>query len=98
MESDERFSRAMKLFDDANQQDPHHTIQNGIESPDALLYARRMTDWLLKLEPNASAALRLAARSQHIMRWQIPRSRYPDGKKGYHEWRNDLAKFHARES
>ena len=96
--TDERFARAMQLFDDANRQDPSHTPSGGIEQPDALLYARRMTDRLLTLEPSASEPLRLAARSQHIMRWQIPRSRYPQTRAGYHEWRNDLAKFHARES
>jgi hypothetical protein len=96
--TDDRFNRAIQLFDDANRQDPNHTSADGIEYPDALLYARRMTDWLLKIEPNASEALRLAARSQHILRWQIQRSRYPMTRAGYHEWRNDLAVFHARES
>jgi hypothetical protein len=94
----DRFNRAIQLFDDANRQDPNHTISDGIEESDTLLYARRMTDWLHKLEPNASEPLRLAARCQHIMRWQIPRSRYPMTRAGYHDWRNDLAKFHAREA
>src|SRR3954447_7365041 len=97
MNSD-RFNRAMALFDDANRDDPNHTIVDGAEHPDALLYGRRMSDWLHKLVPDASEPLRLAARSQHLMRWQIPRSRYPMTKQGYHEWRNDLAKFHAREA
>jgi hypothetical protein len=94
----ERYNDAIKLFDNANRQDPHHTISDGVEHPDALLYARRMTEWLHKLEPDASEALRLAARAQHIMRWQIPRNRYPMTRAGYHEWRTDLGKFHARES
>ena len=98
MTSNDRFNRAIHLFDDANRQDPNHTIADGIEEPDALLYGRRMTEWLHKLEPGASEPLRLAARCQHIMRWQIPRSRYPMTRAGYHEWRNDLAKFHAREA
>jgi hypothetical protein len=97
MNSD-RFNRAMTSFDDANRDDPNHTIFDGAEHPDALLYARRMSEWLHKLSPDASEALRLAARSQHLMRWHIPRSRYPMTKQGYHEWRNDLAKFHAREA
>src|ERR1043165_174591 len=96
--SSDRFNRAVALFDDANRQDPNHTIVDGQELPSELLYARRMTEWLHKLEPNASEALKLAARSQHLMRWSISRSRYPMTREGYHEWRSDLAKFHAREA
>src|SRR4051794_38204229 len=66
----DRFNRAMLLFDDANRQDPNRTIVNGADHPDALLYARRMSEWLHKLVPDASEPLRLAARSQHLMRWQ----------------------------
>ncbi len=97
MNSDQ-FNQAIKLIDDANRQDPTHTIADGIEQPEALLYARRMSEWLHKLEPDASEALKLAARAQHIMRWQIPRNKYPMTRAGYHEWRTDLGKFHARES
>src|SRR5213082_832015 len=77
MGSNDRFNRAVSLFDDANRQDPNHTIVDGQEHPNELLYARRMSEWLYKLEPDASEALKLAARSQHLMRWQIPRWRYP---------------------
>jgi len=95
---DDRFNRAVHLFDDANRQDPRHTVADGVEEADALVYARRMSDWLHRLEPGASEALKLAARAQHLMRWQIPRDRYPMTRVGYHEWRTDLAKFHAREA
>ena len=98
MSSSDRFNRAITLFDDANRQDPNHTVVDGQEHPNELLYARRMSEWLYKLDPDASEALKLAARSQHLMRWQIPRSRYPMTRAGYHEWRNDLSKFHAREA
>src|SRR5213592_1927313 len=98
MTNSDRFNRAITLFDDANRQDPSHTIVDGQEHPNELLYARRMSEWLYKLDPDASEALKLAARSQHLMRWQIPRSRYPMTRAGYHEWRNDLSKFHAREA
>ena len=68
------------------------------DEPEALLYARRMTEWLHKLEPNASERAAPGGTRQHIMRWQIPRDRYPMTRAGYHEWRTDLGKFHARES
>ncbi|MBY0499069.1 MAG: DUF4202 domain-containing protein [Nitrosomonas sp.] len=34
-------------------------------------------------------------RAQHIQRWKTPRSAYPMGRKGYHQWRAGLNKFHA---
>jgi hypothetical protein len=54
-----------------------------------------MSAWVQKLNPAASEALRLAARSQHIRRWQIPRSSYPMDRAGYHRWRTALYAFHA---
>ena len=43
-------------------------------------------------------ALLLAARCQHILRWTIPRDRYPMNKSGYKQWRKTLARFHAEEA
>ena len=54
-----------------------------------------MSQWLDRLEPEASEALRLAVRSQHIRRWEIPREDYPGGRDGYRRWRTDLGRFHA---
>jgi hypothetical protein len=85
-EASERFRAAIRRFDAANAEDP-----NGEE----LLYAQRMSEWLNRLAPDASEALKLAARSQHIRRWEIPRNKYPLNRPGYHRWRSDLAKFHA---
>lgn len=67
-------------------------------TPKELLYARRLTDWLLRIEPAPSEELYLAARAQHMRRWEIPRSSYPEGRAGYLKWRNDLKKFHAERS
>ena len=57
-----------------------------------------MTAWLDKLEPNASEPLRLAARSQHLMRWSIPRSQFPMDRAGYLKWRTTLYDFHAEKA
>ncbi len=54
-----------------------------------------MTDWLLRIHPEASEPLRLAARAQHICRWTRPRVDYPMTRAGYHRWRTDLGRFHA---
>jgi hypothetical protein len=63
-----------------------------------LVYAQWLTDWVLRLCPNASEALRLAARSQHICRWTIPRDSYPMTRAGYLQWRAELKKFHAQKA
>ena len=71
---------------------------DGKSYPRELIYAQWLTDWVLKLTPKASEPLRLAARCQHICRWEIPRSSYPMDKPGYLRWRADLKKFHADKS
>lgn len=90
-----RFREAMARFDAANAADPNREMFEGREYPKELLYAQRMTAWLDKYEPDASEALRLAARAQHICRWKIPRSEYPMGRDGYNQWRTTLAKMHG---
>ena len=47
------------------------------------------------IAPDASEALRLAVRCQHIQRWTIPRHTYAMDRHGYLRWRTTLAKFHA---
>lgn len=81
-----RFQDAIARIDAANAADPH-----GKELP----YAQRLTTWLERLAPAASEPLRLAARAQHICRWESPRDSYPPGRLGYLQWREDLKRFHA---
>jgi len=90
----EKFQSALNRFDGENTRDPNR--EN--DRPRELLNARRLTDWVLKLCPNASEALRLAARCQHICRWESPRENYPPTRAGYLRWRADLKKFHAEKS
>ncbi|HZE97799.1 MAG TPA: DUF4202 domain-containing protein [Planctomycetota bacterium] len=80
------FDAACAAIDRANAEDPQ-----GREVD----YGRRMVDWVRKLAPDASEELLLASRAQHIRRWTVPRSSYPDGRNGYLRWREDLKKFHA---
>lgn len=91
----ERLRRAIERFDAENAQDPTRTSEDGVEAPEAVLYARRMTAWLERLAPDAEEAVRLAVRSQHIRRWEVPRSSYPMTRAGYHQWRTAAARFHA---
>jgi hypothetical protein len=92
------FQKAIERFDAENARDPNVENADGAGQPRELLYARRLTDWVLKLAPEASEALRLAARCQHICRWMIPRGSQPMTRAGYLRWRNELKQFHARKS
>jgi hypothetical protein len=94
----EKFEAALRRFDGENSRDQNQEIAAGISHPRELLYAKRLTDWVLRLRPDASEALRLAARGQHICRWEIPRDSYPMTRAGYLKWRADLKKFHAQKS
>ncbi len=93
--SSSRFDQAIARFDAANAEDPNRETEGGVEDPRELLYARRMTAWLEKLAADASEAVRLAVRCQHIRRWTRPRRDYPMDVAGYKRWRTDLAQFHA---
>jgi hypothetical protein len=90
----EKFAAAVARFDAENSRDPN--LEGG--RPRELLYAERLTAWVLKLSPDAGEALRLAARCQHICRWESPRENYPMTRPGYLKWRADLKKFHAEKS
>ncbi|MGZ8920906.1 MAG: DUF4202 family protein, partial [Limisphaerales bacterium] len=89
----ERFQRAIGLIDAENAKDPNFEVVEGQRVPWELLYSQRLTEWVLRLDGNAPEALRLAARSQHICRWKIPRGTYPPTRVGYHQWRNELKRF-----
>jgi hypothetical protein len=92
------FQKAIERFDAENARDPNMEIAEGANQPRELLYARRLTERVLNLAPEASEALRLAARCQHICRWMIPRNSQPMTRAGYLRWRTELKQFHARKS
>jgi Domain of unknown function (DUF4202) len=94
----QRFSDALRRFDEENGQDPNLVVVEGVAHPQELLYARRLTNWILSLNSEASEHLLLAARSQHICRWAIPRNSYQMTRAGYLRWRADLKQFHAGKS
>ena len=91
----ERLDDAIARIDAANAEDPNREFVDGAARPKEVLYSERMTGWLERLAPDASEALRIAARAQHIERWTMPRAEFPDGREGYLRWRTTLAKFHA---
>jgi hypothetical protein len=93
-----RFQEALRRFDEENSRDPNTVIDGGAPRPRELVYARWLSDWVLKLRPDASEELLLAARCQHLRRWMSPRDSYPMTRAGYLRWREDLKKFHAEKA
>jgi hypothetical protein len=93
--SQAKFDAAMRRFDAENARDPNMEAAAGAAQPRELVYAQWLSDWVLRLCPEASEVLRLAARCQHICRWMIPRESYPMTRPGYLQWRTELKKFHA---
>ena len=91
----ERLQTALALFDAANAEDPNRDADQGKDYPKELLYAMRMSEMLERVAPQASEAVRLAVRAQHIQRWKIPRRDYPMTPQGYQNWRTTLYRFHA---
>lgn len=91
--TDVRLARALERIDRVHAEDP--SLTNG--RPVELVYAERMTAWLERLEPDASDALRLAVRAQHLARWRSPRGVFPEGRVGYLKWRKEAGERHAED-
>jgi hypothetical protein len=91
-----RLARALAAIDAANAGDPHTLRVRGELRPKELAHAELVSSWVLSLRPDASEALRLAARAHHVRRWEIPRADFPQGRAGYHRWRRALHAHHAR--
>ncbi len=91
-------AKTFEAIDKANSKDPNFELVNGVQLPKELIYGKRMTAILDEFEPNAGVALKIAARAQHICRWESPRSDYEMNRKGYLLWRSELKKFHAKKT
>ncbi|TDE10246.1 DUF4202 domain-containing protein [Dyadobacter psychrotolerans] len=90
-----KLETAFGRFDEYNKNAPESITWDGKQFPSEYFYALKLYEWVIKLDGNASEALLLASRSQHIGRWEIARKTYPDGRAGYLKWRSDLSRFHA---
>ena len=96
MEHTDKLAIALTKFDAYNQKDPHRIVWEGETYPREYFLALKLHGWVLKIKPEASEALLLASRSQHIGRWEIPRDSYAPGREPYLKWRRDLAHYHAQ--
>ena len=86
-----RKQAVLDAIDAANSHDPN--LEDG--QPVELLYGQRMSDEMDRLFPNASDPLQIAARGQHVERWKLARSAYPEGRAGYLAWRKAQGVHHA---
>jgi tRNAThr (cytosine32-N3)-methyltransferase len=79
-------ARARAAIDALHAADPGRVAGRPAEAD----YADRIEAWIARLVTDGapSPALRLAARAQHLERWAIPRSRFPEGRGGYLRWRS----------
>lgn len=93
-----RLEKTLSKIDAILAQDPSFIEVDGEKRPLAPYHAERRTYWVNQLVENPSEALRIAARAQHLRRWEIPRNSYPDGRIGYLKWRTDLKQFHAEKT
>lgn len=95
MTNQTRFNQTIAAFDAINAQDPNHQTIDGKKYPKELIYAERLSEMLNRYAPDASEALKLAVRAQHIQRWISPRTDYSMTKSGYMQWRSNLKTHHA---
>ena len=86
-----RLQQTLQAIDTLHKQDPKQVDGKAEE----LTYAENCSRWLESLYPNASEELTIAVRSQHLCRWEIPRSDFPMGRTSYLKWRTSLSKLHA---
>jgi hypothetical protein len=92
---DPRFAAAVEAIDAVNATDPVLIEIDGAAVPKEPEHARRMTEWVRRLDPDATDLQLLAARAHHLRRWEVPRSEYPEGRAGYLRWRAAQKKRHA---
>ena len=95
MTAPDRLAALYARIDAENADDPVATPVDGVARPRAVVYGERMTARLATLAPEASDLLKIAARAQHVRRFDIPRDTHPMDRPGYHAWRNALKVHHA---
>lgn len=91
----ERYQATIADVDAANADDPRTITVGGVTRPYEIVYSERMTERLDAMYPDASELLHIAARGQHIRRFDIPRASFPQGRDGYNEWRRTCREHHA---
>lgn len=81
--------QTLAALDALHAEDPRRVEVDGEPVPQELWHAGRMSAWLERLHEHPDELMRLAVRGQHLQRWQVPRTDYPEGRVGYLTWRRD---------
>jgi limonene-1,2-epoxide hydrolase len=97
MPSPDRLRAALDAIDAANAADPNVVSVRDRTGPKEIVHAELVTEWVLRLKPDAGDVLLLAARGHHFRRWTVPRGSYPSGRPGYLRWRKALHRQQAEE-
>jgi hypothetical protein len=95
-EPKQRYTAVIADIDRANADDPRTIDVDGRARSYEIVYSERMLHRLATMYPEASELLRIAARGQHIRRFDIPRSQFAEGRDGYNKWRRACREHHAK--
>ena len=94
--SNVKLNNTLSAIDAINNEDPNSTLIDEKEQPKELIYGHYMTACINQHWPEANELLQIAVRAQHIKRWHLKRTEFPQGKAGYLKWRIEQGKFHAQ--
>lgn len=92
-DTSERLKNAIQQLEASHREDPNQIGWNNEVFPAEWLYIKRITERLQAFSPEASIELTVAANCQHLNRWEIERSSFPEGRIGYYQWRNYLSDY-----
>ena len=92
---DATLQKALSMIDAENAGDPAFLRAGAVEGPRERVLSGLVSGWVVRLRPDPSAALLLAARGAHLHRWEHPRAEYPAGRAGYLRWRTALYSIQA---
>jgi hypothetical protein len=92
----ENTAACIAAIDDINNADARRVKVEGQDLAFETYHAVHVTNALLTLDGGASDALLIAGRASHIARWETPRVDYPQGLKGYFQWKEALKEIHGQ--
>lgn len=95
MEYSSTYKSAINLISEAVRTDPKKISE---KMTDAQFYSEKMAEEIRNLEQSIDEHIDIAARCQHLFRWEIPRSSYPMNKTGYYQWRKYLYEYQAEKT
>lgn len=77
--------------------DPRRRDEAGVSEPHQIVEGRLFGHYVRRLVSEPSLALHLACYCQHLGRWLMPRTDFPEGREGYLRWRKAASKRSAEQ-